>query len=90
MKNRVAFWSFVTMTPLIAAALLALGSQWSEVIGGRLLQVLGACLGLVWATGMFLIVGVAVTRLLGLGSEQTPAEPPGETTTLPPPRRRAA
>lgn len=90
MKHRVVLWSFVAATPLLAAALLALGAQWNDSLGGRLLQVVGACLGLVWVTGMFLIAGVTVTRVLGLGVADDSAEHPSDAGAAPPPRRRAA
>ncbi len=90
MKHRVVFWLLVTLTPVLAGALLALGSQWNEALGGRLLQVLGAFLALAWVTAMFLIMGVAVTRVFGLGGADESTEQKGESTTLPPPRRKAA
>lgn len=90
MKHRAAFWLFTAATPFLAAALLALGSQWNESLGGRLIQVVGACLALVWVTAMFLIVGVTVTRVLGLSDTLGSAEEKADAGSMPPPRRRAA
>jgi len=89
MKPRIGMWLFVLFTPIIAAVSLVIGAGARESIGGRLLQVLGGTLGLVWTTALFLILGATVTRLFNLRGRGTDETSRLESETPQPPRPSA-
>lgn len=64
-KRFIGKFLFVVGSPVIAFGLLSAGAAGKEHLGGRLVQVTGGFLALIWLTGTFLLVGTVMTRAMG-------------------------
>lgn len=64
-KRFIGKFLFVVGSPVITCGLLSAGAAGKEHLGGRLLQVTGGFLALIWLTGTFLLLGTLMTRAMG-------------------------
>lgn len=65
LKRIIAKLSFVLGSPVLSYGLLSIGAEGKEHLGGRLVQLAGAFLALIWLTGSFLLLGSFMTRTMG-------------------------
>lgn len=80
-KRFILKFLFVVGTPPATYALLAVGAAAKEHLGGRLLQITGGFLALVWLTGSFLLLGSFMTRTMGYQApDRTPTAASAEVT----------
>ncbi|MCC6906863.1 MAG: hypothetical protein IT430_02890 [Phycisphaerales bacterium] len=65
MKRFILKFVFVVGSPVLTYGLLTAGAAGKDHLGGRLLQISGGFLALLWLTGTFLLLGTFMTRAAG-------------------------
>lgn len=82
MKRWIGRLMLLVGSPLAAYGLLAIGAEWRESLWGRLIQVAGGFVALVWLVASFLIVGAIFSGGSGYRAANVTAPPPVADTTI--------
>lgn len=74
--------------PAVAAGLFTLGGMFNENLFGRLIQMGGAVVALIWIAGAFLLIGTLFSHSSGVQNTHTMPTAPIKPVIPAPPKQR--